>query len=86
MGGISDGGYQSIHLVNLNENLQITGSETAIKINDRVRDLLAIDELSLVLGTTEINPGILIILKIYNSKIFKFLNFFYYLLLKNLYI
>ena len=64
MGGIPDGGYQSIHLVNLNENLQITGSETAIKINDRVRDLLAIDELSLVLGTTEINPGILKISKI----------------------
>ena len=65
-GAYLTGGYQSIHLVNLNENLQITGSETAIKINDRVRDLLAIDELSLVLGTTEINPGILKISKIDN--------------------
>jgi len=64
MGGISDGGYQSIHLIALDKQNEVYGNEKFIKINDRVRDLLAIDELNIVLGSTEINPGFIKISKI----------------------
>ena len=66
MGGISDGGYQSIHSINLNEDLEVIGNETVIKINDRVRDLIVIKELNIVLGSTEIYPGIIKISKLDN--------------------
>jgi len=66
MGGISDGGYQSIHSINLNEDLEVIGNEALIKINDRVRDLIVIKELNIVLGSTEIYPGIIKISKLDN--------------------
>jgi hypothetical protein len=66
MGGISDGGYQSIHLINLNKNFKIIGNKNLIKINDRVRDLLTVKELNIVLASTEISPGIIKISKVNN--------------------
>ena len=58
MGGISDGGYQSIHYINLDENYQKINDERIVKINDRVRDLINLNDDDIVLGSTEMSPGI----------------------------
>lgn len=58
MGGIPDGGYQSIHYINLDENYQKINDERIIKINDRVRDLINLNDDDIVLGSTEMSPGI----------------------------
>ena len=53
MGGIPDGGYQSIHYINLDENYQKINDERIIKINDRVRDLINLNDDDIVLGSTK---------------------------------
>ena len=58
MGGIPDGGYQSLHAIELSEDRKKILDHNIIKIFDRVRDLIVLEDYNVVIGSTEMNPGI----------------------------